>query len=307
MVQCFVMCEPLQINNSLLGVFVSEGSKAEATYSARTEEYENKIAQMANKIFGPNQSPPICLLIDRNIFSFPSAGKTWISIPYLFLLKSEDIPKEFLIHDLSDLRLQSDAFLLKVADWTSQFFGLATKKPLTLMEKETLKIFLQYIKDPEKSESAKEFVLAHEIGHIFHRHSHGFILPRILSLTNLLVIAGLILVILLAIFLIPTPFSWGAVGVIALVTGISAICRLNLIHRSRSCEKEADLVAAKFSERARQGGVYLFKTIAEGQKRSRDQNIWLRLLFSSEGNNRALYFSHPSETERVRYLQNEQF
>jgi peptidase M48-like protein len=275
-------------------------STPEMRYFERAMECQSKINQIAKKIYAPNSSVPIRLWINPDILSLPETVRQSISLPYLFLIKTSDIPEEFRISGLSDPRLQSDDFIQKVADWTYKFFGKQVKKPLTLLEKETLKIFLLYIQDPEQSENAKEFVLAHEIGHLFHQHGEGA--PELFSLATLFKATSLILLVSLATLLCPVQFLWAVLGISAALTAGFVMLLIREMHRSRSFEKEADLVAAKFSERARRGGIYLFETFIKGQKQSRDRHMGLRFLFSADGNNRALYFTHPSETERIGYL-----
>jgi hypothetical protein len=71
---------------------------------------------------------------------------------------------------------------------------------------------------------------------------------------------------------------------------------------SKKNEQEADLTSASWSPDSAHGGAYLFHLIKEQQKESRKHSLAARLLFSSEGHNRLLYFSHPTETQRICYL-----
>ncbi|NGX47621.1 MAG: Beta-barrel assembly-enhancing protease [Chlamydiae bacterium] len=265
-------------------------------YFTRMDEVKEEMRKIAKKI---NLFPPSVWVLN-SIDCIPSIRGREVFLPYLFLLKTSDIPKKFQVTGFEDPRLKSDAFLQEVADWSRDYFNMRRER-LKTTDKYALRLFLNYIRDPKLTELTKKFVLSHEMAHEYHKHSHGSfaMLNRNSILSSLLITAG-ILCASLAISL-----SWHIIAFLMMTAFITTIAfkALVSIRYSRACEKEADLTAAKISPDAIPGGIYLFKKMCEHGTYERKLSLANRFLFSSWGNNMAFFFTHPPESERAKYLE----
>jgi len=264
----------------------------------RLSDVEKKINEIAKRL--DRKAPPVFTLLNRNIAGVPSAGGSCVKIPYLFLIKTEDIPDKLKIKGIDDPRLQSDSYLQEVAHSTQEFMGLP-KSSLNFIDKETLRVFLKYISDPVLSEKAKEFVLSHEVSHIHHEHSSKHpTFVKSLGFASVLIIAAS----LTAILGFSVPFF--IVFASAAAAFVTTIALIKIYERSQSHarEKEADLTALKASPQSREGGIYLFETFQKHQQQARKNNFLSKLIYSPSGNNRLLTLTHPTESDRIRYLKN---
>jgi hypothetical protein len=274
--------------------------------NSRLGELDDKINLLAKRIDPGLQYLQLSASLNKSIVAVPSARTSIIHIPYLFLIKTEDLPAQLRLNGWDDPRLESDEYLEQAARWTKRFLGLEREK-LDLMKKEALKIFLKFINDPELSEKAKEFILNHEIAHIFYDHrSYANIQSNIrhsLRSKKTLTAMGLIILTSLCLFartsLSPYLILPSRTTIFVSLLAMQVISQIRLSHKE---ERGADLLAAKISKDIAQGGAYLFKVFKEHQKKARHRHPFLRLVYSPSGNNRALYFTHPSEKERLHYL-----
>lgn len=240
----------------------------------------------------------VTLEVKNQIYSEPRVIGEKISIPYLFLLKTEDIPEKFLITKSKDPRLQSDEFLQEFANWSQEYLQIP-KIPLTIEGKTALRVFLPYISNSKLSEQSKEFVLAHELSHILHQHISSYkalLTKRKMVFMSLAGIASSICVGLSVPIEYVISFS-----AMVMTVGISWSI-IQYMQLSHSHEKEADLTAAKIVPESIDGAIYLFRNFCKYGKKAREESFLNRLLFSSEGNWRIFYASHPSESQRIGYL-----
>lgn len=262
---------------------------------------EKKLCPIFKKIFenDPWHVRPSLILGD-SVLDIPAIGrKKWVHIPYLFLIKTDDIPENLRISGVDDTQLQSDEYLEKLLRWTEKFIGVP-KQSMTFQVKEALRMFMKFLLDPIKSEKAKEFIIAHEMAHLFHKQK-GFFYPKN-QFIHLLIAAGTMLVAFGLSLVI--PYFWMVLVATAVVVGICSIRLFKNIAHSHRCEKEADLTAAKLSREIREGGIYLFETLRNHRKKARENSCLLKFVYSPLGNDRSYYLTHPSDTERVRYLKN---
>jgi len=92
-----------------------------------------------------------------------------VHIHPLFALRREDLPKDLQIEGGDDDRLYGETdYYEKLDAWLSKHFKGDVKTNPT-----TRRIFLPYAtlwEDPELTEKFQDFVLAHEVAHLFHEH-----------------------------------------------------------------------------------------------------------------------------------------
>lgn len=223
----------------------------------------------------------------------PSAGQgrlhnsACITIPYTFLLQSEDVEEVF-----KEIKLDRDALeytsaeLLQIHNGLQRYLGLV-ETPLSLKTRCAVGMFLEFIKNPDLSEKAKIFVLGHELGHIAYNHS---VLKapksRFIKVCKASRMPNLI-------------------QEIALIK-LTRISRAVHANREFYCERErqADAVSKTLlkDEAAAEGGIYLFSTLLNVGKELRGKSLFYRLVFDKLGGQ--YDYEHPSIPERIAYLSN---
>ncbi len=276
---------------------------------------ERRLRELNIKTIAAEMSPESScpqVIIFENMAVFPSAKKTpdgesTIHLSYLFGIQSKDIPNQYKITGIDDPRLESDAFLQEVADYTKKLCGYK-KTTLTAEDKTALIRFLLDIRDPELSQKGKEFILRHEMAHILHEHTHGSgnlmgkITDWIVSKKFLAICVGIVALALISALVLSVPHLFviaGAIGLFLLALTIPPA--LKIIH-SRNCEMEADLTAAQLGPNSIPGGIYYMENGQKYGKYARNKIPALKWHYDSEGNHRLRKLTHPSFTDRIAYL-----
>ena len=230
---------------------------------------------------------------------------------YFFLLESENIP-ENLKPQIQDPRLNSDEYISQVVDWMQEYLGATTfsSKMLRPSDRTSIRLFLIMASQPEKFKQAKEFVLAHELSHLFYKHRPRQAEASLLAKYNTIswILSGVIGCTSGVFFNLlgrkKTAISIGLL--VALATKVvfgKSLCS-NL---SKQIEKAADLKAKDYVE----GGIYFLHSIQQTRllnKKNRSSlldKLSQILQVDKEGSLRLNFFgSHPTETERTTYLSN---
>jgi Peptidase family M48 len=273
--------------------------------SERNSEIKQKVNNFSKSL---GNACPLYIIINESLTGMPAAGGSIVRIPYLFLLKTTDIPKKFQLSGLDDPLLKSDKFLQEFAEWSQEYMSVPKKTKLSFLEKEVIRTFLEFIRDPVLSEKAKTFVLNHEVSHIALKHCHnstnpiGLICSSLFSKFTLLIPVLILAVSITACLTLSLPVSLVISLALAAYLSVVAVQIFRNIRCSRALEKQADLNAVKFSQDAKEGGTYLFDVFRRSQQKARKNSFLARLMYSSSGNNRLLYLTHPSENARIRYL-----
>lgn len=240
-----------------------------------------------------------------------------ILIHEFFLIEPDDIPEELRLTSESDPRIFDFSYLNQISGIIRQTFRIEINMA-NETHKEMFTLLLQLMVNPEKYKLAREFILAHEISHLFHNHQKNIHLahPKKWSLAKC--IMSLAVGILFG-RTIPSPMHRVVYGI-----AFSAITLhvINLLQKfftylktcshGRACEKEADLKAAHVV--GAEGGIYFFEMFRKHNVISlKDPSmgffeyLFLNMMIDKKGNDRFSQFispfnSHPSCYERESYL-----
>ncbi len=231
---------------------------------------------------------------------------------YFFLIEPEDFPEELKLKNDDDSRLFDDTYLFRVAEKIKETLGIPSSLILTDETKNTLRIILKLMINPDKCNQAKQFVLAHEISHLFYKHHLKFeneaqkgkwkrsITAAVIGTISLLVIKQIIASKLLLI----------GSSLVVYTIGVFVFDRLNRLAISRRHEKEADLKAAETV--GSQGGIYLnettrkhFLSFSKDPNFSSIKKFFIPFIFNNKGDFRfSLLLTHPNPRERAEAITN---
>lgn len=228
---------------------------------------------------------------------------------YLALIEAEDVPLHLRLIDDKDPKQLSDEYVNEVIDWIKTFFGLK-ELHATDMEKMTVVNFLRLCIDPQQWKLVKEFIIAHELSHLYFKHADTYmnlveqssILRKTISISTGLF--GSLLCTSFTSSLLPAL----GIGSIAYKITEVALSQLECLRISRQQEKEADLFAVRHVGVT--GGIAWFQCIKDqtlfylkNKNLTLFQKAFFRLAFDSKGDSRIPWFqSHPSDIERINYL-----
>jgi len=252
------------------------------------------------KAFHPNQSeselrrkylPTVKVEVDPVLssgFAAADISERKIVVHPLFLLKPDDLPEELRCTGPEDSHLKSKEYFKQLTKWMGEKFKLQ-KKDLIGMEK-LFPIYLSIWESGEDPSHFKEFTIAHEAGHIFHKHG-AFPWEILVGL----VASSCAMV-----------WFWGSLLLIPMVVvayKVSVVvprCLRMLYYRSQ--EKEADLFALKHVGSIK-GAETVFENVDKIQKIVRKNLSWcatISLLVSQPEHFFPL--SHPAPLDRIAYL-----
>src|SRR5579862_5810098 len=129
----------------------------------RVKELEDKVADFKRRMSITSKTDLAFLGFGDYAVNY----KGIIKLPTWYLLKYEDIPSRFLIHDINDSRLSDEHFLQEFSDWINVQLtasGLSSvcrsSKPIDLQR------LILLLRDRDLFEKNKDFSIAHELGHI---------------------------------------------------------------------------------------------------------------------------------------------
>lgn len=285
----------------------AKGKKRQAKLSAFVEKAAQKM--------GMDAADVIVQLYDHNpLFDF--GGKAVyedemnqiLVVGYLLLIKGKDIPQELAIQDLNDPCLLSNEHLNKVIEWVQTFLGMKENLLKGPAQRTAVQQLLILSKDPVKFEEAKKFVLAHEIGHLYHVHTHKKVEvfkthPK--KSMRLSMISGVLTTI---IFKSCSGSTIGAALAGMTIAAISYPIAKKLLKTfvMHAHEKEADLVAKRAV--GNEGGLYFYERcrahfrLIRGTARKLSDKISMWMAIDSKGNDLRGIWSHPLFTTRESYL-----
>ncbi len=285
--------------NSIRQAFNSWWNPAPAKAAAPTVSYKHR---RANELY-----PTIQILANQMSIQVPEfrltqqiadsakMSDTILFLPYLFAINAKDIPAEYRVSGPSDPKLQSDSFLQKFSNWSKDLFAFQ-RTILNDETREALKFFLVYSCNPTLSKQGTNFLIAHELAHSFHEHTHGSILPqefkpkphatKLALLITFLIGCALVVIFALHIHLLPVVLIAASLVLIVLLS--SPISReLYKAYISRSYEYEADATSIKYAPACLKGAIHFFET-------------YLQLNPSSP--NPSWFDRHPTDAQRIQHL-----
>ncbi len=236
--------------------------------AARCTRVYEQIKKIAEKMRYPKWEE---IRIGMDTFSSsPSAHSSTniIYIPPMFLLDPSEIPSTFKgLPDNSPL-LQNSQFIDSFIYWLNLNLDLSDLTPESLgtFQREQVVLFLKMLEKPDIYEKAKEFVLAHEIAHLYFNHGEEKV------------------------------SSWNVIGQLRQASrwrnyekdaDIRAVETL--------CEKEGGIyLFKKFQEH--------FKHLHHTPQEKVVDKVLSSMLFTSKGDVRFGNSDHPSESERIEYI-----
>lgn len=252
----------------------------------------------------------------------PAAGENILWLPALLFVNFEDIGfgNKFAVKDLKELdeKVAKDPnWLQSLADNLAYIFG-RKKVTVTREHRETIRLTVRFLKEhqgqPEKVVSALRFVFLHELGHLKHEHSSCHEPKNQLRWTLIGGLAAALVTYLICFALSATLFGLIIAVPIAFVVTAVAVKIIREVEHSRIHEREADLFAmsalkGEEGKKVREGGLYLFNILRKHQFELTQNSAlpWyerflFNIAFSKDGNNRFLYFTHPSEEDRIKAI-----
>jgi hypothetical protein len=284
-------------------------------WTSRHEEMQNRIREVARRM-GMSNHATIPLIRNPDCvvgFGMHSDG-VGVCVPDLMMIKPQDVPPHLRLGTMHDPRLQDNRYIEEVTDWVKRHLGI--NQPLNaspLMIKYTIKQFLKYLSNPDLAERGIDFVIHHEVAHLYYQHhdKRSLFCDKMIRLSLLLKVC--VVGFICAALGIAFPgssylFTLRLAGsVIGMKKSSDAFQRH---HRKKVCraqEKEADLLAARISGNGK-GGAYRFERYRLDQLALRNHpalGFWGRRLaqklIDERGNNLQDY-DHPPLTERIEYL-----
>lgn len=229
---------------------------------------------------------------------------------YFFLIEPEDFPEEFRLTNENDPRLYNNKYLNQFSELIKNKLGME-KLTINEIDRSVLRIILKLLSNPEKCKLAKEFLLAHEISHLFYQHRISFnadsqkwrLAKRVTSIA-IGILSGVMVMKITISYLLGTACGISIFGITLFALNILQECSI-----SRKQEKEADLKASELV--GPEGGIYFFETMRKNIisfSKNPDLSLIKRMLiqigFNGKGDFRFNQFvTHPNPRERVEYLQ----
>lgn len=223
-----------------------------------------------------------------------AARRRFINLHPLMLLKPNDIPKELQLSGLDDPLLREDDYYIKLLKWVCEKFNLEEKDFGELIEFRGLfQTYLRFWKDPESITNVQNFALAHEVGHLHHKHT-SYMLDFVLSIVLTCCVTAVLF------------FNTSLLLVIAgatttyLVSSVALRC-FNLLYY-RDDERVADLTALKLVKTTK-GAELLFETIHKVQELIWKKIPWFQKIYLFAFYPEAfLHLSHPAPKDRIAYI-----
>jgi hypothetical protein len=283
---------------------MSAVSSSRITYEQRWREVQTKLRTLEEKIgilspihffTGGFHEIPGALNYDRAI-----------RLPSWFLLKPEDIPPDLYIDNLNDARLRNPLFLNRFRDHINiKIIQLGLASICAPADADSLRRLIELLKDPSQFEKAKDFLLAHELAHLFHSQEmwrHQEVGRK--AVGGMMTAAVIMLFIVAFCPLIHPVIFLSGYGVVCIITVASVCTCLKLPWKPTLSaieqEKEADLDAADTLGDA-SGGIYWFKNEMVNNLHCRRRFPELARHIDGQGNN-TNDKGHPPHSERVAYL-----
>lgn len=251
-----------------------------------------------------------------------TSGKT-VWIPSFFIINFKDLGEDFIVSSLDELnkKINEDSkWLQNLADRLAAILG-RKKISINFENRESVRLMVRFLFEhqghPEKLIEAVHFVLLHELGHLHYEH---VIDPSASSPKNQkswMLLNGLTsaaITFAICFFLSATLYGMLIAIPTCFIVAALATKIVRKVIDSRAKERQADsfaMNALKGSEgrKIREGGVYLFDTVRKHQISLREnsnlplkERILFKLAFNKTGDNRFLFFTHPSDSDRIKVL-----
>lgn len=201
-------------------------------------------------------------------FAVADDNRPMIYIPPMFLLDPSEIPSEFKGDAITEAALKNPHFINQFVSWLNIGLSLPelTFDALGTFQREQVVLFLKTLQDPKLYRRARDFVLAHEIAHLYLKHSEDAI-----------------------------PF-WNVIGRIKqAIRWRNHEKDADILAAKTLNDKEGGIyLFKKFQDH--------FKAIRNAKRPRLIDRIFSLLFFTADGNMRFANSDHPTEAERVDYL-----
>jgi len=231
---------------------------------------------------------------------FAAAADRMLFVHPLFMLSPKDFPKELQLTGPKDPLLCDKMHLEKMKKWIVEKFEkypeVNEKNLGNLREFQSiLYTHLKIWQNSEDLDQMRNFVIAHEVGHIFNKHDF-FPSPWQRRFT---IAAGVCSAIGGALTS-AIPVAIAATSIATEATYVGGKC-LQIL-RSRKMEKEADLTALRLTGTTK-GAEVFFNTLHEAGRNLKKRLSWPRFLANTILNPVAFFdLGHPALLDRVAYL-----
>lgn len=278
-------------------------------YHKRFKEISQKLDLFADELgirdkislaIGQFNSRPTALLAENSV-----------QVPFWFLFRYQDVPAQFRLTNINDPRITDDRFLSQLAAWMNQkIVGAGLGAICRPADKEVLQTVLKLLRDPNKYEECKNFVLGHEMAHhAFKQELNEAFLAQ--DQCDIFGLGGLVLLIVMyvvAVSIIPlvnVSLTFSLIGITVMITSavfLHAHLRPTIpaIADRLENEKQADLSAARALQNA-EGGIYYFESHRLHNLALCNGFVERSIHYDILGN--AIYDKdHPPLTTRIDYL-----
>lgn len=244
----------------------------------------------------------------------PKANKDgYIFVPALCLVDKNELPTHLQIIDPLDPRLKDPEWFKQFGLWLEEHLGTKIKSP-NFLERESFRLYIKFLQNPEKALKAIQFILGHELGHIVYRHNGWSPLPKKIALLSAAILGMTVSYSLCAknevIEITTAKLFFGAIVGITSLVGLQF---LRCLQKSRQNERQADQFSFKINSAAAEGAIYLFDEIRKHYqmvKNNMHSSLNWReyfinhLLINSDGELRILNWTHGSFRERMESAKN---
>jgi hypothetical protein len=237
--------------------------------------------------------------------SIAEADRYVVYYSYFFLLEPEDIPEALRLTGPDDSRLDDERYVDEIVEWIRAFLGITHRFEVDRADREAIRCGLRMMLNPTLYRKTREFVLAHEIGHMI-RGDVGAKNQEKLQKTE-----GWRTRVSAAVAVAGTGALCGvsmpALPAVLCGVGLYKVTK-NLIfaYEDAQIDRAKEIGADQLAKKAvgGEGGIFLNRHIQQQMVLARRrmtpcQSLISRLLFNSSGEERfSLFSSHPSKAER---------
>jgi Peptidase family M48 len=97
--------------------------------------------------------------------------KNVIELNLSFFIKAKDLPKQLIIHNMNEPKIQEERYMRNVITWINSYFGTQTLTyPLSRVQKGVLTMLLHRASQPELLEKSRQWEIVHEMQHLALNH-----------------------------------------------------------------------------------------------------------------------------------------
>jgi hypothetical protein len=303
------------IKNQVSGINATESLKEIEPLKKIKERRLNRLSAIEELILSLGQPldyllPSInALMLPDPYDMLPGVQGSKFLLPALCLLDNEELPSHLRITDPLDPRLNDPVWFDQFGLWLEEHLGTKAKKP-NFLQRESFRLYIKFLQDPDKASKAIQFILGHELGHVVYRHKD----PWSFLFEKTALVSASVLGMVISSSLrskeesIQTIICKVSFGGLVGMTSLIGFRILKFLRENKSREMQMDQFSFKINSNASEGAIYLFDLLKkhyQGVKKNLSQTLNWReylvshLLINSDGELRIFNWTHGSFLERM--------